>query len=63
MNRTWHDVELELRNAEARVADLRHEWDRLKIACAHQNLPKRKRFEEHRDTCPDCGFVTYLMRL
>ena len=39
------------------------ELQQIRARCLHQKLPERKLGEEYRDTCPDCGFVAYMVEM
>ena len=55
----WQQIVAELSKLDDQKAALYKRWTALRAACAHPRLPVRALGEEHRDTCPDCGHVSY----
>lgn len=58
----WHNIVTELVYHNQEIKQLNKEWDKLKEECSHHKLPNRG-IEEFRDTCPDCGFVSYMTEI
>ena len=55
----WQAIRTELDRVDRMRRDLTLELSAIQAACRHPNLPKRAPNEEHMDTCPDCGQVSY----
>lgn len=59
----WQIIQSEIGELQGQIDDLRKEHIRLQEVCVHARLPKREGLTEFRDTCPDCGFVSYMYAL
>jgi hypothetical protein len=60
---TWHELVDEIDAKRKDIKNLEEQLAKVRDACTHPNLPKHEPFEEFGDTCPDCGFFAYRMRL
>lgn len=59
----WEQIYEEIKainqEADQKKDPLTKEWQSIRSACTHPNLPKRELGEQYVDTCPDCGHVSY----
>jgi hypothetical protein len=59
----WEEIHREVAALDVQQAKLHAEAEAIRKACAHPKLPFRQLGTEYRDTCPDCGYVSYCYRL
>ena len=63
MQKQWQEILNSIIYHENELKDLSKKWAKIKDECSHPKLPKHDIIEEFRDTCPDCGFISYMYRL